>query len=138
MVFGDPPADTDLTYLYPFSWAAGGLTTTAGDSARFYRALMGGRLLGPAMMRELRTTVEVADSDLPSRAGLGVQVWQRPCGAAWGKSGNAPGYLVYTWISPDTRHGTVLMINEDPRTVGTPALAAFHDLLDRSFCGGRR
>lgn len=138
MTFGDPPADTDLTYMYPFSWAAGGLTTTADDSARFYRALMGGRLLSPAMMRELKRTIEAIGSDLPSRAGLGVQVWNRPCGPAWGKSGNVGGYLVYTWISPNTRHETVLMINEEPRTVGTPALRAYDALLDHSFCGGRR
>jgi D-alanyl-D-alanine carboxypeptidase len=140
MVFGDPPVDTDLTNLYPFSWAAGGLTSTVDDSARFYRALFGGRLLAPAMMREMEKTIEVTDSDLPSRSGLGVQRWIR-CGdggdrrIAWGHSGNSPGYLVYTWISADTRHETVLMINEDPRTVGPAALAAYYDLLDRAYCG---
>ena len=133
IVFGNPPADFDITYLYPFAWAAGGLTTTADDSARFYRALFAGRLLGPRMMREMTKTIEVTDSDRPSRSGLGVQRWT-PCGVAWGHSGNVPGYLVYTWISPDTRHESVLMINEDPQSVGGTALAAYDDLLDRSFC----
>ncbi|WP_250032822.1 serine hydrolase domain-containing protein [Paractinoplanes maris] len=133
IVFGDPPADTDVTALYPFSWAAGGLTSTAHDSARFYRALFAGRLLSPALIREMKTTIEVTDSDLPSRSGLGVQRWT-PCGVAWGHSGNAPGYLVYTWISPDTQHETVLMINEDPQSVGPQALAEYYDLLDRAYC----
>jgi D-alanyl-D-alanine carboxypeptidase len=134
LVFGDPPADTDLTYLFPWSWAAGGLTTTADDSATFFRALFGGRLLRPAAMREMVKTIAVDASDLPSRSGLGVQRWT-PCGVAWGHSGNVGGYLVYTWISPDTRHETVLMINEDPQSVGAAALTAYYALLDRSFCG---
>jgi D-alanyl-D-alanine carboxypeptidase len=133
IAFGDPPADTDVTYLYPFAWAAGGMTSTADDSARFYRALFAGRLLGPRMMREMTTTIEVTDSDLPSRSGLGVQRWT-PCGLAWGHSGNSPGYLVYTWISPDTRHETVLLVNEDPKTLEPAAATAYFDLLNRSFC----
>jgi D-alanyl-D-alanine carboxypeptidase len=135
IALGEPPADVDVTYLYPFAWAAGGLTTTADDSARFYRALFAGRLLGPRMMREMKNTIEVTDSDLPSRSGLGVQRWT-PCGVAWGHSGNTPGYLVYTWISPDTRHETVLLINEDPQNARLePApFAAYFALLNRSYC----
>ena len=133
MMFGDPPVNTDLTGIHPFSWAGGGIVTTVEDTSRFYRALMGGRLLSPALMREMTTTVEDPDSDLPSRAGLGVYRWT-PCGVAWGKSGNSPGYLVYTWITADARHETTLMINEEPRTAGGPALAAYDDLLKRAFC----
>jgi hypothetical protein len=62
-----------------------------------------------------------------------VQRWT-PCGVAWGHSGNTPGYLVYTRISPDTRHETVLMINEDPRSVGSAAMTAYSELLDHAFC----
>jgi D-alanyl-D-alanine carboxypeptidase len=133
LVFGDPPVDTDVTYIYPYSWAAGGLTTTAKDSATFYRALFDGRLLRPALIHEMVQTIPVDDSDLPSRSGLGVQRWT-PCGVAWGHSGNVAGYLVYTWISRDTRHETVLLINEDPQTVGAAAFAAYNALLNRSFC----
>jgi D-alanyl-D-alanine carboxypeptidase len=134
VLFGDPPVDFDITYLYPFSWAGGGLTSTVDDSATFFRALLDGRLLSPALMRELKTTIEVTDSDLPSRSGLGIYRWPTACGTAWGKSGNAPGYLVYTWISPDTRHETVLMINDDPRSMGGPGMAVYNEVLARSFC----
>jgi D-alanyl-D-alanine carboxypeptidase len=130
------PGDLDVTYLYPYSWAAGGFTTTADDSARFYRALFQGRLLSPALMRELKTTIEVIGSDLPSRTGLGVQRYT-PCGVAWGHSGDTAGYLLYTWISPDTRHETVLMINKDARSTGPAAMAMFEALLTRAFCDGR-
>ena len=37
---------TDLTYMNPWSWAAGRLTTTVDDSASSYHALFGGRLPG--------------------------------------------------------------------------------------------
>ncbi|MEV4177666.1 serine hydrolase domain-containing protein [Nonomuraea sp. NPDC049709] len=133
IVMGEPPADLDITYLYPFAWAAGGLTTTVDDSATFFRALFDGRLLSPALMAEMKTTIEVDDSDLPSRSGLGVQRWT-PCGVAWGHSGNSPGYLIYTWISPDTRHETVLMINEDPQSLEAAAATAYIDLLNRAYC----
>jgi D-alanyl-D-alanine carboxypeptidase len=133
-LFGDPPTEVDVTYLYPFSWMAGGITTTADDSARFYRALFQGRLLSPALMREMTTTIEDPGSDLPTRAGLGVQRWT-PCGVAWGHSGNAPGYVVYTWISRDTRHETVLMVNEDPKSLGAAVMARFEALLARAYCG---
>jgi D-alanyl-D-alanine carboxypeptidase len=125
--------EQDLTYMYPWAWAAGGLNTNVDDSATFYRALFGGRLLGPRMMREMEKTIPATGADLPSGSGLGVQRWT-PCGVAWGHSGNTPGYLVYTWISPDLRHETVLMINEDPATVGMSAYERFVDLLTRSFC----
>jgi D-alanyl-D-alanine carboxypeptidase len=132
--FGDPPATTDVTYIYPWAWAAGGLNTTAADSATFYRALFGGRLLGPAMMREMKKTIPVTDSDLPSRSGLGVQRFT-PCGPAWGHSGNVAGYVVYTWISPDTRDETVLMINGDPQLIGAAGMTVYYDVLARAFCG---
>jgi D-alanyl-D-alanine carboxypeptidase len=133
VLVGDPPTDFDITYLYPFSWAGGGLTSTVDDSARFFQALLDGRLLSPALVREMTTTIEVDDSDLPSRSGLGIYRWS-PCGTAWGKSGNAPGYLVYTWISPDTRHETVQMINDDPRSMGGVGMTAYYDVLTRAFC----
>jgi D-alanyl-D-alanine carboxypeptidase len=133
MMVGEPPVDTDISGIHPFSWAGGGVVTTVDDTSRFFRALMGGRLLSPALMREMTTTVVDPDSDLPSRAGLGVYRWT-PCGVAWGKSGNSPGYLVYTWITADTRHETTLMINEEPRTAGGPALTAYDNLLTRAFC----
>jgi D-alanyl-D-alanine carboxypeptidase len=131
--FGDPPVNTDITGIYPWAWAAGGLNTTADDSAAFYRALFGGRLLGPAMMREMKRTIEAVGADLPSFSGLGVQKFT-PCGPAWGHSGNTPGYLVYTWITPDTRHETVLMINEDPQTMGKAAMDIYAALLAQTFC----
>jgi D-alanyl-D-alanine carboxypeptidase len=133
IVLGDPPADLDITGIYPYSWTAGAITSTVDDSARFYRALFSGRLLSPPLMREMKKTIEVTGADLPSRSGLGVQRWT-PCGVAWGHSGNTPGYLVYTWISPDSQHETVLMLNEDPLSLEPAAGAAFLGLLNQAFC----
>lgn len=39
-----------------------------------------------------------------------------------------------SWVSLDARRETVLMINEDPKTVGAFALNASHHLLHQSFC----
>jgi D-alanyl-D-alanine carboxypeptidase len=129
----DKPPPTDITGLYPYAWAAGGLVTTAEDSARFYRALIDGELLSPAMTAEMEKTIPVDDSDLPSRSGLGVQRFT-PCGVAWGHSGNYPGYLVYTLVSPDTARETVLMVNEDPKSLPKAALAGYYALLAKAHC----
>lgn len=58
------------------------------DLARFYRALMGGRLLRSAQLAEMKTTVEVAPG---YRWGLGLEVVDFACGPMWGHSGDVPG-----------------------------------------------
>jgi hypothetical protein len=82
----------------------------------------------------MMTTIPDSASDLPSGSGLGVQRWT-PCGPAWGHSGNVGGYLVYTWISTDLRHETVLAINGDPQLLGPAGMAVYYTVLTRAFCG---
>lgn len=68
----------DFTLLNP-SWAgaAGEMISTVGDLIRFDSALLGGRLLPPALLRQMLTPVR--DSNLypghgPYRYGLGVEI----------------------------------------------------------------
>ena len=47
----------DVTGLNPSNaWAAGAIVSNTADLTRFYRALLGGRLLGPSMLAQMKTT----------------------------------------------------------------------------------
>jgi D-alanyl-D-alanine carboxypeptidase len=74
--------------------AAGAVVSTARDWARFYAALLSGRLLPAAQLAQLRTTVP-QDPDQPDGPGygLGIQTGATPCGTIWGHDGGLPGYL---------------------------------------------
>jgi len=58
-----PPSLTGAGYLdtsswHPsFAWASGALVPTAPDLARFYQALLSGRLLSPPLLQAMTTTV---------------------------------------------------------------------------------
>ncbi|MEV4897265.1 serine hydrolase domain-containing protein [Nonomuraea sp. NPDC055795] len=77
--------------------AAGAVVSTGQDWARFYTALMSGRLLPAAQLAQMRATVPV-DPTRPDGPGygLGVQTGTTPCGTFWGHDGGMPGYLTTT------------------------------------------
>lgn len=100
----------DATGLNPSSaWAAGGVVSTAKDLAHFYQALMGGRLLGPRLMREMKTTVaeDPADPD-HFRYGLGIERVQDVCGANWGHGGSIFGYQDLAYWNEQTGRTVVI------------------------------
>jgi D-alanyl-D-alanine carboxypeptidase len=72
-------------------WAAGAMVSSARDWARFDTALMSGKLLPPAQLKEMRTTV-AEESGNPNRYGLGLERVVTPCGTVWGHDGQAPGF----------------------------------------------
>ena len=130
---GDEP--TDITALYPYPWASGAAVSTAPDVARFYRRVLSGRLLPRRMMAAMRTTVDASSEDGPGTAyGLGLERFPTPCGPAWGHGGNFPGYITYVYSSPNGSRQTVLLLNEDPASLGTTVGPSFMRLLNRAYC----
>ncbi|MFI6321724.1 serine hydrolase domain-containing protein [Nonomuraea sp. NPDC050556] len=86
--------------------AAGAVVSTTRDWARFYEALMSGKLLPAAQLAQMRTTVEPG-------YGLGIQTGVHPCGTFWGHDGGMPGYLSTTLTdSSGSRTATVLIATE--------------------------
>ncbi|MFE6477882.1 serine hydrolase domain-containing protein [Streptomyces rochei] len=79
-----------------WSWAAGGMVSTAQDWQRFLTALMSGRLLPEAQMKQMRTTVDAPEEG--GAYGLGLMKADTPCGTVWGHTGGLPGYSseIYT------------------------------------------
>ncbi|WP_406194991.1 beta-lactamase family protein [Kitasatospora sp. NBC_01560] len=73
---------------------AGAVVSTAQDWARFYAALLGGRLLPATQLAELRTTVPM-DPEHPvdgPGSGLGIETGATPCGTVWAHDGGITGY----------------------------------------------
>ena len=129
-----PPPLVDVTEFSPSITGAGGaIVSTVGDVARFYRALVKGRLLRPRLLRAMKRTLPT-DSDLPSRYGLGLARYSTRCGAAWGHNGSFPGYWTYAFSSANGNRQIVLMANVEPSALPPATIERFYDLLYDAYC----
>jgi D-alanyl-D-alanine carboxypeptidase len=103
----DEPLDT--TRLSPsWAWTAGGVVSDANDLARFYRALLDGRVLTAGSLAEMKTFVSTGSG---LRYGLGLFRIETPCGPAFGHDGDFPGFRSIVLSSEDGRRQAVLMRN---------------------------
>ena len=121
-------------YETTMAWAAGGLVSTPADLDRFYGALLGGRLLRPAQLAEMRRTVP-ANLGIPgARYGLGLGSIPLSCGEFWGHEGGILGFTNLAGVGPGGRRVTVVL-NEQP----TPAATGQHLLAatDAALCSGQ-
>jgi D-alanyl-D-alanine carboxypeptidase len=106
----------DFTVQNP-SWAgaAGALVSTLPDLTRFFRALLGGRLLPPPLLAEMTTTVAVPPGSIPlpmyDRYGLGLLEVGTPDGRLVGMVGGIPGFLSVVLSTPDGRRQLGVMVN---------------------------
>jgi D-alanyl-D-alanine carboxypeptidase len=65
-----------------------GIVSTTDDLAKFFRGLLGGELLRPDQLAEMRQTVDAG----PVRAWLGLFRFHLSCGSPWGHGGDEPAY----------------------------------------------
>ncbi|GGV06011.1 serine hydrolase domain-containing protein [Streptomyces spectabilis] len=127
----------DVTKLDPsWGWAAGQLISTPGDLNRFFSALLGGKLLEPAQLAQMRTTVKVPD-DLGyakgARYGLGLIRTPLSCGGAmWGHGGSIPGSYTYPGVTEGGRAATIAVTaNREPTL---DAFAKADAVVDAALC----
>jgi D-alanyl-D-alanine carboxypeptidase len=100
----------DFTVYNPsLAWAAGNLVSDLGDLARFFRALLGGRLLSPALLAEMTTTVPIGQG---AGYGLGLLVLDTPCGRLIGHDGGIPGFITIVLSTQDGRRQLGVMVNQ--------------------------
>ncbi|KQR16765.1 serine hydrolase [Cellulomonas sp. Leaf334] len=99
----------DITVLDAgWAWGAGDIVSTPSDLDAFFVALLGGELLPPGLLAEMRTTVETAPELNGMRYGLGLFSTPLTCGGvAWGHGGSIPGYETGGGVGPDGRSVTV-------------------------------
>ncbi|TCC26993.1 serine hydrolase domain-containing protein [Kribbella speibonae] len=125
---------TDVTELDPsMGWAAGQLIATPADLNRFFAALVAGKLLKPAQLKEMLTTVPAPDFDVVggSRYGLGIAQLKLSCGTAWGHGGDIPGFETRNAVTTDGRQATVA-VTALPTTAEDARRVA--DALDTALC----
>jgi D-alanyl-D-alanine carboxypeptidase len=133
LLLNKPPL-RDVTVFSPslFS-AAGAIVSTADDVARFYRALLSGRLLGPELLKSMETIDRVTIDASGSGYGLGLsREGHLPCGDAWGHDGDVPGYLTMAFNSKDATRQIVVVVNSDSLT--KRAQQALNKVLMTAYC----
>ncbi|MGL5911449.1 MAG: serine hydrolase domain-containing protein, partial [Phycicoccus sp.] len=127
---------------YDPSWAgaAGAMTSTARDLARFWRALLGGELLEPEQLDEMLTTTDASSYFGPGvDYGLGIYSQETPCGVSWGHGGDTPDFTYRPYTSRDGSRQFSLVVNAQPSPTITDVEElgrASQELFLEGFCGG--
>lgn len=129
---GKPPL-LDVSVLSPSAaWAAGALVSTADDLARFYGALLGGRLLARDSVASMTSARKV---NKEFGYGLGLARLELPCGPAWGHDGGIPGYRTWALSSRDGRRQAVVLANLGEDSLTPAGAAAVMRTLVTAYCG---
>ncbi|WP_418957066.1 serine hydrolase domain-containing protein [Streptomyces tritici] len=105
----------DVTALNPsIAGAAGEIVSDSADLQTFFRALLQGRLIPAAEMRELTTTLPVSAEHPRHRYGLGIS-WQKlSCGKEiWGHGGGIHGSISEAYTTRDGEHSLAANFNAD-------------------------
>ncbi|WP_149182779.1 serine hydrolase domain-containing protein [Streptomyces sp. TRM49041] len=104
--------------VYDMSWAgpAGSLVSTMEDLNSFYRRLLSGRLLGPAELRAMKTTVPTLESapgqEGTMRYGLGLYTLKMSDGRwYWGHDGGVFGAGTWALSTEDGRRQVAIGFN---------------------------
>ncbi|MFF7632956.1 serine hydrolase domain-containing protein [Kitasatospora sp. NPDC008050] len=133
--FGSGPT-VDVTALNPtVGDAAAEIVSTTADLTTFYTALMRGRLLAPAQLAQMETTVP---APIWPNARYGLGLWWVPlsCGGGYfGHSGGAPGYNTLAGATPDGRRAAVVASTGDG---DADSQSALDTLLDQQLCQAGR
>ncbi|MFD7165333.1 serine hydrolase domain-containing protein [Streptomyces violascens] len=135
-----PMVDTTIPYRPFDSGADGSMTGTTPDLNRFFSALAGGRLLKPAELAAMRTTVPVPpDGGEPAgtRDGLGLFINSLSCGGSYlGHGGSGFGYVVRTATTTDGRRSITVSAHTRPADPQTAARQedTLRNLIDHALC----
>lgn len=104
----------DVTELNPaLAYGSGEMVSDSADLNRFYRALLGGRLLPPHQLTEMKTTVPAGDQP-NARYGLALIDQKLSCGVhVWGHDGGIHGSSSVAATTADGRHSVAFNLNGD-------------------------
>ncbi|MGX2995893.1 serine hydrolase domain-containing protein [Streptomyces sp. JNUCC 64] len=116
------------------SWAqaAGAVISNTGDLNRFFKALLGGRLLPEAQLTEMLrwSPTNAAGTQF---YGLGLRRRDLSCGVSvYGHTGTVQGYYTYAFTSRDGKRSVSALANTSNN--GT-VLTTMAGVLDATFCG---
>jgi D-alanyl-D-alanine carboxypeptidase len=93
-----------------------GLVSTTADLSRFFRALLGGRLLPPAQLAQMKHTIPVGKEFEPLMPGArdGLGLFSRPlsCGGRyWGHEGGDSGWISAVGVTADGRRSVAVSLS---------------------------
>ncbi|MGW0765272.1 serine hydrolase domain-containing protein [Streptomyces sp. NPDC002676] len=93
-----------------------GLVSTTADLNRFFRALLGGRLLPPAQLTQMKQTIPVSkefEQLMPgARDGLGLFSRPLSCGGVyWGHEGGDAGWISADGVTADGRRSVTVSLS---------------------------
>lgn len=124
-----PEPLTDVTvYDYSRYFGAGDIISSAGDLNRFFRALLGGRLLTRDMLRQMETTVPAVQDGAYAGFDYGLGLMRvdlsPACGAGapvmWGHGGDVFGFNTWSFHDVTATRNITTSANQD---VTAPLLA---------------
>ncbi|GHF95517.1 serine hydrolase domain-containing protein [Streptomyces zaomyceticus] len=127
----DPDAQVhDVSRLSPtIAYAAGEMISDSNDLQTFYRALLKGRLLPKAEMKEMTTTVPISPEIPGAGYGLGLMKQKLSCGKEiWGHGGGIHGSSSEAQATRDGGHSLAMNFNADWTGDG-------NSVLEAEFCG---
>jgi len=114
IVPGKAPDDVTGLMNPALAWASGGVVSTMSDLGRYFRAYVGGRLFGPALIRAQRHWVK-GSSGPPgpgvNSAGMSLFRYRTRCGTVFGHTGNYPGFRVFAASTANGRRSVVWVAN---------------------------
>jgi D-alanyl-D-alanine carboxypeptidase len=116
--------------------AGGALISTPHDENNFFAALLGGRLLPAAYLRQMTETVTADPDRLWPGARYGLGLIATPldrCGTTtmWGHGGTVPGFETVGAITPDGRRAQLVITSN---TSSQESWKALHDTLEVALC----
>jgi len=123
-------------YNMSWGWMLGDLVSTTEDLNTFFRALLTGRLLRPAQLAQMKTTVPFDPAE-PEIGGYGLGLYSilTPCGLVWGHDGLTFGHSMISLITPDGSHQVSIGGNMTHYSLGpTPIEEAIGRLLLQELC----
>nr|WP_272952572.1 serine hydrolase domain-containing protein [Kribbella amoyensis] len=123
------PELVDFTEMNPSLFGAGGeMISTMADLNRFVAALLGGRLLPPHLLDEMKKPAVEGKA-----YGLGLAWRDTTCGRkVYGNDGDAVSYQTWSFTTEDGRHRAALALTPNFTGDVDPAVDAF---LDKAICG---
>jgi len=131
----DPADDRlhDFTTMDPsWGWSAGQMISTPADLNTFLRSLLGGRLLAPAQLDQMKTTMGTGDE---MHYGLGLMRIPLSCGGFyWGHGGDIPGYSTRNGATEDGRAVTLTVTATAGSVKSESAVAAREGFVDAALC----
>lgn len=105
-----------------WGWSAGAGYSTANELATFVKAMVGGKLLDPAMQAKRLASLQPVDPDDPNspQYGWGIAKF----GALYGHTGELPGYNTFMGYDPVNDVTLIVWTNLEPTPDGSAAATA--------------